>query len=183
MVKTIKFKDYPEFTPNLTPREMFKLGSFGGTYWRPIYCQLNKQKYKNEHLKYPKSWWKNIPDNFLTEPEYNVKLNKYNVKVGTSLEFWTKKNWINKQHPYGWVHWYCDFYRGKRSDDDERQIKRWSGLTGPNGRFRKWLVTLIRKKDGEFDDFQISPKIRQTLQHWGYQLTKTDFDADNKERF
>ena len=29
----IKFKDYPEFQPNLTPREIFKLGSFGGTYW------------------------------------------------------------------------------------------------------------------------------------------------------
>ena len=28
------FKDYPEFKPNLSPREMFKLGSFGGTYWR-----------------------------------------------------------------------------------------------------------------------------------------------------
>ena len=81
MVKNIKFKDYPEFTPNLTPREIFKLGSFGGTYWRPIYCQLNKQNYSKQHLKYPKSWWKNIPDDYLTEPEYNVKLNKYKVKV------------------------------------------------------------------------------------------------------
>ena len=25
--KVIQFKDYPEFTPNLTPREIFKLGS------------------------------------------------------------------------------------------------------------------------------------------------------------
>ena len=32
----IVFKDRPEFTPNLTPKEMFKAGSFGGTYWRPI---------------------------------------------------------------------------------------------------------------------------------------------------
>ncbi len=32
MVKTIKFKDYPDFEPNLTPEEMFRLGSFGGTY-------------------------------------------------------------------------------------------------------------------------------------------------------
>ena len=31
-----KFPDYPEFTPYLSPREIFKLGSFGGTYWRPI---------------------------------------------------------------------------------------------------------------------------------------------------
>ena len=34
--RIISFKDYPEFRPNLTPRQMFLLGSFGGTYWRPI---------------------------------------------------------------------------------------------------------------------------------------------------
>ena len=39
----IIFKDYPDFRPNLTPREMFKLGSFGGTYWRPIYSSVTKK--------------------------------------------------------------------------------------------------------------------------------------------
>lgn len=28
----IQFPDYPDFRPNLTPKEMFSLGSFGGTY-------------------------------------------------------------------------------------------------------------------------------------------------------
>ena len=32
----IFFEDHPEFRPNLSPRQIFKLGSFGGTYWRPI---------------------------------------------------------------------------------------------------------------------------------------------------
>ena len=54
----ITFKEYPEFRPNLTPREMFQLGSFGGTYWRPIYSSITNKKYKNQHLDYPKSWWK-----------------------------------------------------------------------------------------------------------------------------
>lgn len=27
------FKDYPEFQPNVSPREMFKAGAFGGTYF------------------------------------------------------------------------------------------------------------------------------------------------------
>ena len=27
----IIFKDYPEFRPNMTPREIFSAGSFGGT--------------------------------------------------------------------------------------------------------------------------------------------------------
>ena len=40
--KTITFSDYPDFTPNLTPKEMFQLGSFGGTYWRPIYSSVTK---------------------------------------------------------------------------------------------------------------------------------------------
>ena len=33
----IIFTDYPDFIPNLTPTEIFNMGSFGGTYWRPIY--------------------------------------------------------------------------------------------------------------------------------------------------
>jgi len=52
-----RFSDHPEFTPNLSPREMFELGSFGGTYWRSIYSSVNKREYKNQHRQYPASWW------------------------------------------------------------------------------------------------------------------------------
>ena len=38
--RIIHFNDYPEFQPNITPTEMFELGSFGGTYWRPIYSNI-----------------------------------------------------------------------------------------------------------------------------------------------
>jgi hypothetical protein len=55
------FSDYPTFTPNLSPREIFKLGSFGGTYWRPIYSSVTKKNYKNVHKQYPSSWWTGIP--------------------------------------------------------------------------------------------------------------------------
>ena len=73
------------------------------------------------------------------------------------------------------MHWYCDFYNGKRGKDDKRQIKRWKKLAGKKGRFRLWLVSQIKKKNAMFDDETVSPKIRQTLQHWGYKLTKKDF--------
>lgn len=181
---TYRFADYSDFRPNLSPREMFKLGSFGGTYWRPIYSSVVDKNLKNQHLKYPKSWWTGIPEDHLTRSwnEYDTKINKYGKKVGTTLEFWEGKGWITKYHPYGWVQWYCDFFMGKRSPDDERQIARWKGVAGPNGRFRKWLVTQILKKDGTYNDFSISPALRQTLQHWAYKLTKPDFDKEVKSR-
>ena len=180
--KRIHFKDYPDFLPNLTPMEMFKLGSFGGTYWRPIYSKVTKKNLKNIHKKYPKSWWKGVPEDHLSSKNYDKKKNKYGVKVGTSLQFWEKKGWINRQHPYGWVHWYCDFYKGKRCDDDDRQVKRWRNLAGGRGRFMRFLVTQIIKKKSKWNDETVSPKIRQVLQHWGYKLTKKDFDNEIKRR-
>tara|TARA_B100000900_G_scaffold320456_1_gene279684 strand:+ start:9651 stop:10205 length:555 start_codon:yes stop_codon:yes gene_type:complete len=172
----ILFHDFPNFKPNLTPKEIFELGSFGGTYWRPIKSKFYKSILREQHLKYPKSWWKNIPDIWLTNKwdNYDTKINKYKVQVGTTLEFWEEKDWIVSSHPYGWVQWYCDFFSGKRSDDDERQINRWIRTAGPNSRFRRMLINLINNKNASFDDFSISPKIRQTLQHWGYVLTDKD---------
>jgi hypothetical protein len=171
-----------DFKPNLTPRQMFTMGSFGGTYWRPIKSKFFNKELKNQHKKY--SFLKDIPDNLMTRPfdKYDVKLNKYKKKVGTTLRFWENKGWMRESHPYGWVQWYCDYYSGKRSADDARQIKRWLQLAGPNGRFRKWLVTMILKKGGKWDDESISPAIRQTLQHWGYKLTEKDFNKEIESR-
>jgi hypothetical protein len=177
-----RFKDYHDFNPNLSPRDIFLLGSFGGTYWRPIYSGVLRKKLKDIHNKYPKEWWKNIPENKLSSKECDITKNKYNVKVGTSLEFWESKGWINKNHPYGWVEWYCDFFMGRRSSDDERQISRWKKLAGYKGRFMRFLVTQIIKQSGEWDDYKISPKIRQVLQHWGYKLTKEDYVYELKRR-
>jgi hypothetical protein len=173
------FNDYPEFRPNLTPMEIFSLGSFGGTYWRQIYSSVTLQTYKNVHKKYPGSWWKNIPDAMLTTEwsDYDKKLNKYGVKVGTTLEFWEDKGWITRYHPYGWVQWYCDFYMGKRSPDDDRQVVRWLQTIGPKGRFRKWLIRLVDEAGGDYNDESVSPKIRQTLQHWAYALTERDYNT------
>jgi len=178
------FSDYPDFTPNLSPSEMFKLGSFGGTYWRPIKSKFYKTILKDQHKKYPKSWLDGLSDKELTSTKYDKSLNKYKVKVGTSLEFWEDKGWIKKSHPYGWVQWYFDFFLGERSDDDERQIKRWQALAGPNGRFMKFLVTQILKKGDKnsWGDESISPKIRQVLQHWAYKLTKKDFNLELSNR-
>ena len=163
---TYSFVDFPEFRPSLSPRDIFKLGSFGGTYWRPIKSRVTNMTYRNVHMRYPKSWFSDLPLQSLVRPwsDYDVHVNKYKVKVGTTLEYWEEKKWISPSHPYGWVHWYCDFFMGKRCDDDARQVTRWVKTAGPNSRFRKRLLNLIR--DNPHQASSISPKIRQTLQHW-----------------
>ena len=34
---------------------------------------------------------------------------------------------------------------------------------------------MIKVANGRFDDYSISPKIRQILSHWGYELVENDF--------
>ena len=48
-------------------------------------------------------------------------------------------------------------------------------------RFRGKLVKMIKDTVSKFDDYSISPKIRQVLLHWGYELTKQSYDLQNKE--
>ena len=55
----ISFQDWPDFRPNLTPREIFMEGSFGGTYWKPIFSKVISKNLNNQHLEF-KKWWKDI---------------------------------------------------------------------------------------------------------------------------
>jgi len=178
------FEDNPDFRPNLSPKEVLQLGSFGGTYFRPIYSSVTKQKYGKEVWEeLPKDWLAGL--NIRTQvasPVYDNKVNKYGVKCGASLEEWENSGWIVKQDPYGWFQWYCRFYQGRRTEDDERQIGRWSRCAGDKGRWKNNLISKIVKAGCGFDNFGVSPVVRQTLQHWGYVLTKEDFDK-NKGKF
>ena len=175
------FTDYPEFKPNKTPKEMFEDGVFGGTYFRPIHSRITGKNHAKMHKKF--TFLSKIPEDKLSRTCENadVSINKYGVKVGTSLEFWENSGWITKYDPYGWVLWYCNFYNGRRCPDDERQIKRWNGIAGPNGRFKKNLIRQIYESKKKWNDSSVSPKIRQTLLHWCYELTKKDYDSVKKE--
>ena len=169
------FPDFPKFRPNLTPSEIFSRGAFGGSYWRPIYSSVTCQNYHNAHLEFEFS--KEISPSLLNCAIFDVKKNKYKKHSGTSLEAWESKSWIKAQDPYGWVQWYCRFYNGRRSEDDNRQIQRWCNFTGPKGRFKTRLVNMIRNKEALYDDAGISPVIRQGLLHWGYEITKEDVEG------
>ena len=102
---------------------------------------------------------------------YNTKINKYGVKCGTSLRFWENKGWIKEQDPYGWFQWYCRYWLGRCTSEDERQIKRWNAIVC---RFKGNLVKMVKDKGTKFDDYSVSPKIRQVLLHWGYELVESD---------
>ena len=88
-----------DFGTNKTSVEIIKEGAFGGTYFRDIYSSVDNKWYKN-------SWkecdvLKNIDQKYYCSNYYDVSVNKYGVKYGTSLRFWKNKEWINKQDPYG----------------------------------------------------------------------------------
>ena len=59
---------------------------------------------------------------------------------------------------------------------DKRQINRWKKIVS---RFRGKLVKIIKNSGGKYDDYSISPKIRQIVLHWGYELTKKDFELSS----
>ena len=100
-----------------------------------------------------------------------MNVNKYGVKCETPLRFWENKGCIDKIDPYGWFQWYFRYRLSRRSKDDKRQINRWKKTVS---RFRGKLVEIIRDVGSKFEDYSISPKIRQILLHWGYELTEKD---------
>ena len=105
---------------------------------------------------------KSIDQKYYCSDCYDVSVNKYGVKCGTSLRFWENKGWINRIDPCSWFQWYFRYWLGRRSKDDERQIKIWNGIIN---RFKGKLIEMIKKAGSKFDDYSILPKIRQILLH------------------
>ena len=79
--------------------EVIKEGSFGGTYFRDIYSNVNNKWYKNTWKEFDSL--KNIDPKYYSLNFYDTKINKYGVKCVTSLTFWENKGWIHPNDPYG----------------------------------------------------------------------------------
>ena len=127
------------FSPNKTPIEIVKEGAFGGTYFKDIYSGINGKWYKNSRKEFVEI--KNIDAKFYASDYYDVTVNKYGVKCGTSLRFLENKGWINKINHYGWFQWYFRYWLDRRSKDNKRQIKRWKKIMS---NFSGKLVKMIR---------------------------------------
>lgn len=172
------FADYPKFRPNLSPKQVLQAGSFGGTYFRPIKSAVCPEETfgKEVYEEFPKDWFEGLDvETQVCSLKYRKEVNKYGVKAGASLEEWEKSGWIKPQDPYGYFQWYCRFFLGRRTEDDERQIARYLNCAGEKGRWRTRLCKLVFMQRTAFDDEKVSPVIRQTLLHWGYELTQADY--------
>ena len=119
---------------------MIKKDAFGGTYFRDIYSCVTGKFNKNSWKEFKEL--KDIDSKYYCSDFYDVNLNCYGVKVGASLRFWEEKGWINKLDPYGWFQWYFRYWKGRRSNDDIRQINRWKRIVN---RFSGILNKLISK--------------------------------------
>ncbi len=135
---------HSEFRPQLSPKEMLKLGVFGGKYMSD--CTE----------EFPVDWFEKAK---LCSEIHDPKLNYFGVNASQTLAEWRRKGWIYKEDPRGWFQWYCRYYMGRRCPDDERQIKRWKSMTRHIGQITK---------NCRYLDLDCRPRQRQALLHWAY---------------
>lgn len=139
----------PEFKPELTPKQMLEMGVFGGKYMTD--CKK----------EFPDSWFQKAK---LSPKFHNRELNFFKISASKPLSYWRKKGWIHPQDPRGWFQWYCRYYMGRRTpDEDERQIKRWKAM--------KRHIAQV-KRNCERGNWDCRPKQRQALLHWTYDSRK-----------
>ena len=135
----------PGFRPDLTPKEMLKLGIFCGKYITD--CRA----------EFPASWFARAK---LSPSRRDCALNYFGVDASQPLSEWRRKGWINPDDPRGWFQWYCRYWMGRRiPQEDARQIGRWKAMTRH--------VAQIRKNCEPGDQF-CRPRQRQSLMHWAY---------------
>ncbi len=134
----------PLFRPELTPKEMLALGIFGGKY-------LNDCKHE-----FPVDWFTHAKLSKIKD----ISLNYFSVDASQPLSEWLKKGWVHPQDPRGWFQWYCRYFMGRRTpEEDLRQIKRWRAFRRHAGAVKKYC---------EPHDYQCRKKQRQALLHWAY---------------
>ena len=88
------------FAEHKSSMEIIKEGVFGGTYFRDLYSSVNGKWYRNSWKEF--NFLKDIDPKLYLSNYYDVNVNKYKIRCGTSLRFWENKGWIRKQDPYGW---------------------------------------------------------------------------------
>lgn len=155
----VVFKDNPDFTPELSPEKMLRLGVFEGKY-------LNDCK-----KEFPKKWWDKAKVVKVGD-DPDISLNYFGIKSRLSLQEWKRKKWITKQDPRGWFQWYCRYFMGRRTDEDGYQIKRWKAFVRHIAQIKKNCHhKKVKDKHGNFVcsiPQECRPKQRQAILQWAY---------------
>ncbi len=138
----------PDFRPDLSPKEMLALGVFGGKYMTD--CRR----------EFPASWYAKAK---LSPARKDPSLNFFRVDASQPLAVWRAKGWIRDQDPRGWFQWYCRYYMGRRSEDDDRQIRRWKAI---------WRHAAAVRRHCKRGDATCRPRQRQALLHWAIDSRK-----------
>ncbi|KAI1393356.1 uncharacterized protein F4822DRAFT_9447 [Hypoxylon trugodes] len=182
------FESHPLFTPNKSPEDIIREGSFGGSYWRPLYSKRLRITIEDDWKELPEAWTEGLDvSRYLTSTTYDPEINKYGVPCGQSIEEWEAAGWIAHEFDVrGWFQWYCRFWLGRRCADDERQIGRWRKCVGETGRWRRTLLKKyvqmgIRSVTDEGDDDgegggDVSPVVHQTCHHWAWEARQEALD-------
>ena len=135
----------PDFTPELTPAQMLRLGVFGGKYMTD--CRK----------EFPESWFARAK---LSPRRRDKSLNFFGVDASQPLKIWRRKGWLHPDDPRGWFQWYCRYYLGRRMPgEDARQIRRWKQI-------RRHVAQVQRHC--EPGDLTCRKRQRQALLHWAY---------------
>ena len=135
----------PEFHPGLTPKQMLRLGVFGGKYMT------------DARAEFPNSWFVGAK---LAAAGRDSSLNYFGVHASQPLSTWRKNGWIHPDDPRGWFQWYCRYYMGRRApEEDHRQISRWKAI-------RRHVRQVERHC--EPGDTMCRKRQRQALLHWAY---------------
>merc|ERR1740129_1668593 len=78
----LHFPDYPDFCPNLTPKEVLHRGSFGGTYFRDINSSVLGKRLRGRDAiaELPKEWFEGLNLKYLACSQvYDPSVNKYSA--------------------------------------------------------------------------------------------------------
>jgi len=139
----------PDFHPELTPREMLRLGVFCGKYMT------------DGQREFPTNWFVGAK---LSPASRDCALNYFGVEASQPLSVWREKGWIHPDDPRGWFQWYCRYYMGRRlPEEDRRQIARWKAM--------RRHVRQIQRNCQPGDIF-CRKRQRQALMHWAYDSRK-----------
>lgn len=187
---TFHFSDFPVFQPNKSPAEIIHEGAFGGSYFRPLYSKHLAIVVRDDWRDTLSPGWLTADfdvDRYLTSETYDPGINKFGVVCGNSIEEWEANGWI--AHDYdvrGWFQWYCRFFRGRRCDDDQRQVDRWARCAGLKGRWKRVLLKqylqrgirhVMDEEGGEGGEGgEVSPVVSQTCLHWAWEVKQGDLD-------